>query len=358
MRGQLLTASVAAATLTGFSAVANAQSNVMLYGVVDSGFNYTKVDGNSRSGIDSGLAGQSRWGIRGTEQINGDLKAVFMLESGFSADNGSLASYGTAGTKLFGRYSYVGLDSVTYGRLIMGRTLNLSAAWTSFVASPFHLAWSTATIGTTFAYNDPDLGSARADNAIYYFSPVVANLQGAVGYSFAPNSGTTGNEVAGSRNNDRLLNLGLRYDNGPVKAAATYEQLDPRDSTPNNGTIKNLSLGASYDFGVATVHAGFARVNNLRNASYNGAPGFVTPTRNDDTAWTLGFSAPLRKGKLLGSYQTATKSEVKQWALGYQYNLSKRTDLYSFFTSTDYRNFTESRNFSGRQFALGLQHRF
>ncbi|MDH2240164.1 porin, partial [Pigmentiphaga sp. GD03639] len=84
----------------------------------------------------------------------------------------------------------------------------------------------------------------------------------------------------------------------------------------------------------------------------------VTPTRNDDTAWTLGFSAPLRKGKLLGSYQTATKSEVKQWALGYQYNLSKRTDLYSFFTSTDYRNFTESRNFSGRQFALGLQHRF
>lgn len=358
MRGNVFAVGAISMALAGMAGTAQAQSNVTLYGLVDAGFNYTKVDGNSRTGIDSGLAGQSRWGIRGSEQISSDLNAIFMLESGFTVDDGNLASYGTAGTKLFGRYSYVGLDSKTYGRVIMGRTLNLSAAWTSFVVSPFHLAWSTATIGTTFAYNDPDLGSTRADNAIYYFSPVIANFQGAVGYSFAPNSGTTGNEVAGSSNNDRLLNLGLRYDNGPIKAVATYEQLNPRDSTPNNGTLKNLSLGASYDFGVATLHAGYARVNNLRNTSYNGTPGFVTATRNDDTAWTLGFSAPLGKGKVLGSYQTATKSEVQQWAIGYQYNLSKRTDLYSFFTNTNYRNFTQSRDFSGRQLALGVQHRF
>lgn len=46
---------LAAAMLAGFAGAAQAQSSVTLYGLVDAGFNHTKVDGVKTNGIDSGL---------------------------------------------------------------------------------------------------------------------------------------------------------------------------------------------------------------------------------------------------------------------------------------------------------------
>ncbi len=36
-----------------------------------------------------GLSG-SRWGLRGTENLGGDLQALFVLESSIGSDNGTL----------------------------------------------------------------------------------------------------------------------------------------------------------------------------------------------------------------------------------------------------------------------------
>jgi predicted porin len=41
----------------------------------------------------------SRWGVFGTEDLGGGLKAVFRLESGFDVNNGSMSQ----GSRLFGR---------------------------------------------------------------------------------------------------------------------------------------------------------------------------------------------------------------------------------------------------------------
>jgi len=349
---------LAAALLAGFAGAAQAQSNVTLYGIVDAGFNYTKLEGQaSRKGIDSGLMGQSRWGIRGSEDIGNGLKAIFTLESGFNADDGSQLQ-----NRLFGRYAFVGVESASAGRLTIGRTTNLGFMWAAGIVNPFGLSFGTSTVGSTFGYNDADLGSGRADNTIYYYSPNFAGFQGALGYSFNVN----GQEAGGSRNNDRLFDVGLKYDNGPLKAVITYQYLNPTSATPNNGKFKNLTLGANYDFGVVAVYGGYAHAKNIRNVgAWNAGAAFGSTNTGataanftKDNAWTLGLSAPLGPGKAYAAYQKATQSKVKGFAVGYAYDLSKRTNLYAYYAQNEVRNWTTGQDLDAKQFALGLQHRF
>ena len=343
---------LAAALLAGFAGAAQAQSNVTLYGLVDAGFNYTKLEGQDRKiGIDSGLQGQSRWGIRGSEDIGGGLKAIFTLENGFTVDNGQQ----TQG-RLFGRYAFVGLESASAGRVTLGRTTNLAFMWAAGIVNPFGLSFSSASVGSTFGYNDADLGLGRVNNSIYYYSPSFSGFQGAIGYSFQSNPDT---EAAGNKNNDRLIDLGLKYDNGPLKAVLTYQYLNPSQLTANNGKFKNLTLGANYDFGVVAVYAGYANAKGIRTvAGYNGSIGATSADFTKDNAYTIGLSAPLGPGKAYASYQKATKSKSDNWAIGYTYDMSKRTNLYAFFVDGNVRDFAAKKDLSNRQFALGLQHRF
>ncbi|MFW7348496.1 MAG: porin [Pigmentiphaga sp.] len=349
---------LAAALLAGFAGAAQAQSNVTLYGLVDAGFNYAKLEGNkSRLGIDSGLMGQSRWGIRGSEDIGSGLKAIFTLENGFNVDDGTQLQ-----GRLFGRYAFVGMESASAGRVTLGRTTNLGFMWAAGIVNPFGLSFGTSTVGSTFGYNDSELGQGRADNTIYYYSPVISGFQGAIGYSFNVN----GQETAGSKNNNRLIDLGLKYDNGPLKAVLTYQYLKP--ATGGNGNFKNLTVGANYDFGVVAVYAGYANAKNIQNpgswnssAAYTGTgyvSGATSANFTKDNAWTLGLSAPLGPGKAYAAYQKATQSKVKGFALGYTYDLSKRTNLYAYFAQNEVRQWTTNKDLDARQFALGLQHRF
>lgn len=98
---------LALAAMSAFATAANAQSSVTLYGVVDLPIEYTNhlapglgapnasgvpqaaPGGGSRVGLSGGggLSG-SRWGLRGTEDLGGGLKALFVLESGFGLDDG------------------------------------------------------------------------------------------------------------------------------------------------------------------------------------------------------------------------------------------------------------------------------
>lgn len=101
---------VAALALTAQGAFAQSASNVVLYGIVDVGVeriggvavgtareNLTRITGSNQIA--------SRWGLRGSEDLGGGLRAVFQLESGFAPDTGTLMQNG----RLFGREATVGL---------------------------------------------------------------------------------------------------------------------------------------------------------------------------------------------------------------------------------------------------------
>jgi predicted porin len=367
---------LAATLLAGFAGVAHAQSTVTLYGLVDAGFVNEKIEGQkARNALDSGLAGQSRWGIRGSEDLGNGLKAIFTLESGYTVDDGQSTQ-----SRLFGRYAFVGLESASAGRVTLGRTTNLGFLWGAGIANPFGLSYGRAAITSIFAYGQGDFGAgARVNNSAYYYSPSIAGFQGAVGYSFASGSASTvagttlglgEQEVAGNSNNTRLIDAAVKYENGPLKAFVNYTQTNLSDSVKafNGGANpKQAMAAATWDFGVVAVYGGYSTLRNPLNNVFSYGTGATAPVNNfaslyqKDNQYTIGLSAPIGAGKLMASYSKTSASKVDGYAVGYVYDLSKRTNVYAFFNSFDARQFVTQSNYtdlSRRQLAFGLQHKF
>ncbi len=86
---------IAVAVCATASMVAHAQSAVTLYGILDEGVNWTSnSNGAHQYNMTSGVASGSRWGLRGSEDLGGGLKAVFVLENGFDVGSGALGQGG------------------------------------------------------------------------------------------------------------------------------------------------------------------------------------------------------------------------------------------------------------------------
>ena len=99
--------------------------------------------GHGVTGMFNGGITPSRWGIRGTEDLGGGLKAIFNMDSYFNAQSGTLSSgaeslannpKGTNGTvsaassvsgQLFNDQAWVGLSDATMGKITFGRQWGL-----------------------------------------------------------------------------------------------------------------------------------------------------------------------------------------------------------------------------------------
>ena len=129
---------LALAALGTFAGAAHAQSSVTLYGIVDAGLAYANnVGGHHLYETSAGNLQGDRWGLRGTEDLGGGLKALFVLENGFNAFSGKLGQGGDE----FGRQAYVGVSS-QFGTVTLGRqydsvvdytgALEVGSQWASF----------------------------------------------------------------------------------------------------------------------------------------------------------------------------------------------------------------------------------
>src|SRR4051794_39968709 len=97
---------IAFPALASVASVAHAQGSVTLYGILNEGVNYiNNQGGGSAIGAVKGQTNGSRWGFRGTEDLGGGLKAIFVLENGFDGSAGTLSQ----GGRLFGRSAWMGL---------------------------------------------------------------------------------------------------------------------------------------------------------------------------------------------------------------------------------------------------------
>lgn len=141
---------LAAALLGSFAASAFAAPSVTLYGVVDTGLNYThyRADDGKTASTDtfseqSGQTASSRWGLRGDEKI-GSVTVGFNLENGFNSDDGTQAM-----SRLFSREASVHVGG-KYGTLYAGREGKListaGAAAMGGIFSPFSVLWGDAGI--------------------------------------------------------------------------------------------------------------------------------------------------------------------------------------------------------------------
>lgn len=322
---------LALAALCLAGAAHGASSDLTLYGIIDLGIAYERLDGQSRLAQRSGGQTLSYWGLRGAEDLGNGYRAFFQLESGFHATDGSQMQ-----ERPFGRWAYLGVAGPV-GELRLGRLWTLGNSWGN-KGTPFGNSWSGAAGATTLGYNDGDFGAAgRSNNTVMYLSPTVNGWQAGVGYSFEAHDSA---QFATARH-DRVLTSGIRYQQGPLAAALTYERLNagpgiaPQANASVNAPPKrnasNMQVVAAYELEWVTVHGGYGL---LRHPNVGPSAGYGRVQ-----TYLGGVSVPVSgRGKVLASYQRATRSSIQGWAMGYQHDLSKRTNLYALVDRIDRRD--------------------
>lgn len=297
---------------TAAPGLAVAQSGVTLYGVADQYVEYVKSGGNHAMRVEDGGLYQSRWGLRGKEELGSGVSAVFTLESGLALDTGTVQQ----GGRLFGRQAWVGLNSTQWGAVTLGRQ-NTPIYYIEGQASAFGFS-PYGPLGRL--QNSGPAGSsltARADNSIRYESPDLAGFQGSLLFSFGAE------RPSAPRDADWLKAIGLTYGRGPLWLGAAYERTYSIGAVTDSDRDER-AIGATYEFPWLKVFA------NVRQATrWN--PGQSTIK---DRGYNVGVSVPVGASGLVllayGMQRTAsTPNRGDQASLGYQYNLSKRTTLYA-----------------------------
>jgi predicted porin len=305
MKKSLLALSI----LGAFAGVAQAQTNVTMYGVADAGL--VRLDNGAAkiTKLDSGVYSGSRLGFKGTEDLGGGLQGLFVLETGINIDTGGFAQGNTA----FGRQAYVGLGG-NFGSVKLGRQQTFSY-YAQAAIDPFGIGLagdSTKFFG----------GATRQNNTIKYESTNYSGFSAGVSHSFGELTGAPSTESNGANNA-----VSFQYNNGPIFVETFYEQSKGPIAAPNRTKIFNV--GGTYDFGVAKAHLMFDRVRNDISG--------VAPNYNYRDA-LVGVSVPFGASTFLADYIKRTdkfgSSDAKQYAIGYTYAMSKRTTLYTSYSRT------------------------
>lgn len=332
---------ISAACVAIASGSAFAQSSVTLYGVIDEGFNYTNnVHGDKVYELASGFAQGSRWGLKGSEDLGGGLKAVFQLENGFDVNTGKLGQGGL----MFGRQAYVGVSDSRFGTVTLGR---------QYDSVVDYLAQTTANGnwgGYLFSHpydNDNTDNTFRVNNTVKYASPIFSGFQFGGTYSFSNDTNFA---------NNRQYSVGAQYVTGGLLVAAAYLHANNPSSTAggaiNNGGDENflatrlqiVGAGVNYTFGSATL--GFAYTNTkVDQPISSGYVGPIKPSGNA-TLSSLTFNNfevnakyQVTSAFFVGAAYTYTRTDFDASSgtlhpvyhtagLMADYNLSKRTDLY------------------------------
>src|SRR5690606_11089439 len=239
---------LAAALLAGFATagVAQAETSVTLYGILDTGYGYqnykfdgsvTPVDANGvatgpavgvdarsrTSGLRSGTVNGNRFGLKGSEDLGDGLRAIFQLEQGFDLGTGAGSS-----TKQFHRQAFVGLSSDSWGTFTMGRQYSAGVEVGNLIVNGWNLGDVSKVFGGTgygsridssFTYVTPDFAGFKFV-ALYGSegSDAIDRVNGQ-GWAAVP-SIWDGSEITdaepASRERTSRTSLGLMYANGPI----------------------------------------------------------------------------------------------------------------------------------------------
>jgi len=398
---------VALAALAVAAAPAFAQSNVTVYGALDAGLlNITNTSGGTGylpSAVNNGTVtkladggiGGSNWGIKGSEDLGGGLKANFQLQGNVNVSNGNAGGPNSAsGTSFFNQYTTVGLSG-NWGKVDLGRQVSpmyYAFASTDARGGRYFGSSLTALVGLNSASgnfigdnSNPSFGTVYNDNAIVYSSPNFGGV--VVSAEFAPGnaSGNANTQEAltaqydsgnglklsalwynGYGNNLADATAALTAKLGSASAAAAY--LTAKGLTATTNTNNLTEIGALYTTGPFTVSAEYFQARNPSNVVV--MPGGSASLNMWDigAGYKIGTNMNLTAGYYKIIDNTNSGNYATQFALGLDYYLSKRTTLYVEAASTSnnganmnlspmYANPTAAGT-SNTAYMLGLRHTF
>ena len=352
---------------------ASAQSSVTLYGVADISGGYKEVNDNGAktktTGANVGNLGDSRIGIKGSEDLGNGLKAVFNYEWQIDGAHGNLDSgngiksdhSGFDGKALNNGYAngtreaFVGLEG-NFGQVRVGTTdtpvRNLAIAGTADAASDF----DTTNLGALVN---------RASGVHYFGNFSGVGIQAFAGYSKKTETGQPDSD------NYKGYGLGLSYANGPLLVGAAVQQfkqsaanaVSANPLNPVLGTSKKTEavIGGAYDFGTAKVFANYVYGKVGVDGNTNTAYGLFDKVQE----LNLGVTVPYGAASFVAEYgrnryndaTTGNKYTGNDFMVGANYAFSKRTDVYVRAAQLNDLKDGDNKGWT-RVYAAGIRHKF
>lgn len=349
----------AAALCAAVPVIAQTASSVTLYGIIDESVRSQTGLTNAyrRSLVDttviaSGVGLTSRWGIRGTEDLGGGLRATFNLESGVNVDTGTSSNAVT----YFDRASVVGLAG-NWGSVTLGRQ-NTLIADSAGVADPIGLRFAGLNpniqnvsltghqLGIEYGATGSSAASNRVNNSVKYLLPIgplVARAMYGVG------------EVAGSTSRQSSSGLGLDYRTPSLSVTTAYT----RFKDANDRTLSASNVGVTWLV--------LPSLRLMANMGYNrGATSATTESVNRIVVGGVNYAVTPAVDLLAGYYKvdrerTALPDDGFTRVLAFlEYKFSRRSKVYLELDSTrwdgDYLGAGNKATSNG--VSLGVTHAF
>jgi predicted porin len=306
--------SLIALAVLAASGAAMAQSSVTLYGIADV---VIHKDADVSAKMTSGGVSTSRWGIKGSEDLGGGVKANFNFEQGLDLTTGAIKGEG------FERQANVGLSG-GFGEVKLGKTWNAYDDVAAAIIPVFDSVLSPAGLAPSYNYN------ASPSNSVKYMTPDLGGFTG----SFSTNFSDASDEL------ERVTAISGAFATGPVVVGLAHQ----REKDLGGSTRKLTRVNGSYDLGVAKLMAVYGDV------------------ADEATDITVGVDVPLSAALVLSAGFTQVDYEAggdkpNGFGLGVSYSLSKRTSVYGGFrmdndAAVDAEIGVESR------YGVGIKHTF
>jgi len=314
-------------TLIALAALAatGAFAQVSVYGRLDVGYANTTTTVNGAetkaNGVQSHNSVSSLWGIKGSEDLGGGLKANFTLEQDIYPANGNTGVTGAGGgvnnASGFNRTSKVGLSG-GFGTIEFGRDYN--ALFKVIAATDVNALSRISTVQLA-----ANIGGSTMPNLVMYSSPNMSGFQLNVNY---------GNQDTSSNVSDTVTKVTAvtgSYTNGPLMVAVGSGTTTTKAGAVGvaEGKTEGTVLGASYDFGK------FALKGNYITSKATAA-GAASST--DSTETNLGATMPMGKVTLVAQIgRNTVKSDLaggtdvsgSDFVIGADYALSAKTALFA-----------------------------
>lgn len=367
------------------AAPVHAQSSITVYGLIDQALewsNPTKNAANEQRGssgwrLVNGVSNGSRFGIRGSEDLGGGLKAIFGIETRFDADTGEItgsrarpadpADPASGKLKFWNAQSWVGLDS-QWGRLTAGRQyVPLFSGLANLDAS-----------GYRYYDHLSQFFNNRLDNALLYQTPAFRGLTIQVMYAFsgalaAPaNTGAT----AYPQGKGDSRGAGARWDRGDFSLGGGYMEYGADKS--GNALFSNRvewGAGASYRFSrtgqIGLIYLMSNLGSGVTNIADDNPSGSISDLKVTTDFIILSGRIGLGSGMLYVNYaykNPRSDTDLKSpnlLGITYDYPLTRRTDVYLALGNETHIKYaipgasTSSYAYgSAQRVAFGLRHLF
>jgi acyl-CoA synthetase (AMP-forming)/AMP-acid ligase II len=243
---------------------AHAQSSVTLYGVVDESIRYithANKAGDSTFSLGNGGMTQSRWGLKGVEDLGDGWTTFFKLENRFLINSGQ-----SDPTMPYFNEAQVGVRSSSYGQVIIGRQYNVMIEGIT-VAGYGSNPWIP--YDYTFQPEVTMTGGIWTSNQVQYQFKG-RDFMVATGYAFG--------NVAGHMSYGSEMGIAAAYApvNGPFTLGGAYKEAK---DTINGSDSKAWTFGGSYTWDKTRFSAGYIVDRN--------DPGFSTFANGPFTAPAL-----------------------------------------------------------------------